>query len=133
MPASPTPALNVSGMIRNRRLARSITDAGWRQFRILLESKALMDGRMVHVISSWEPTSQRCSACGQLGGKKPLNIRAWTCLHCGADHDRNMNAAATIAAAGQVEAQNGRGARRQTGLPAAGREASTHQKVASNG
>ena len=119
--------LRVSGMIRNRRLARSIADAGWRQFRTLLESKALMYGRTVNVISTWEPTSQRCSACGELGGKKPLNIRAWTCLHCGAEHDRDINAANNIAAAGQVEAQNGRGAKRQTGSPAAGNEASTRQ------
>jgi putative transposase len=119
--------LRVSGMIRNRKLARSIADAGWRQFRSLLESKALMYGRTVNVISTWEPTSQRCSACGELGGKKPLNIRAWTCLHCGAEHDRDINAANNIAAAGQVEAQNGRGARRKTGLPAAGCEVSTHQ------
>jgi putative transposase len=120
--------LKVSGMIRNRKLARSIADAGWRQFRLLLESKALMYGRTVNIISTWEPTSQRCSACGELGGKKPLNIRAWTCLHCGAEHDRDINAANNIAAAGQVEAQNGRGARRKTGLPAAGCEASTQQR-----
>jgi putative transposase len=118
--------LKVSGMIRNRKLARSIADAGWRQFRLLLESKALMYGRAVNIISTWEPTSQRCSACGELGGKKPLNIRAWTCLHCGAEHDRDINAANNIAAAGQVEAQNGRGARHKTGSPAAGCEASTH-------
>lgn len=125
--------LNVSGMIRNRRLARSIADAGWRQFRLLLEAKAGMYGRTVKAISTWEPTSQRCSACGQLGGKKPLNIRAWTCLHCGADHDRDINAANNIAAAGQVEAQNGRGAKRQTGSPAAGCEASTQREVSSYG
>ena len=120
--------LRVSGMIRNRKLARSIADAGWRQFRTLLEAKALMYGRTVNVISTWEPTSQRCSACGQLGGKKPLNIRAWTCLHCGAEHDRDINAANNIAAAGQVEAKNGRGAKRQAGSPAAGVEASTRQE-----
>jgi putative transposase len=94
----------------------------------LLEAKALMYGRTVNVLSTWEPTSQRCSACGQLGGKKPLAIRAWTCLHCGAAHDRDINAANNIAAAGQVEAQNGPGARRQTGSPAAGWEASTRQE-----
>lgn len=120
--------LKVSGMVRNRRLARSIADAGWRQFRLLLESKAAMYGRTVNIISTWEPTSQRCSACGELGGKKPLNIRAWTCLHCGTEHDRDINAANNIAAAGQVEAQNGRGAKRQTGSPAAGNEASTRQE-----
>jgi putative transposase len=125
--------LRVSGMIRNRRLARSIADVGWRAFRLLLESKAAMYGRTVQVISTWEPTSQRCSCCGELSGKKPLGIRQWTCLHCGAEHDRDINAANNIAAAGLVEAQNGRGAKRQTGLPAAGCEASTRREVSSHG
>lgn len=125
--------LRVSGMIRNRKLARSIADAGWRQFRLLLEQKAAIYGRTVQVINTWEPTSQRCSCCGQLGGKKPLGVRQWTCLHCGAEHDRDINAAKNIAAAGLVEALNGRGAKHQTGSPAAGCEASTRQEVASNG
>jgi putative transposase len=125
--------LRVSGMIRNRKLSRAIADAGWRAFRLLLESKAAMYGRTVRVISTWEPTSQRCSCCGELGGKKPLGVREWTCLHCGAEHDRDINAANNIAAAGLVEALNGRGANRQTGSPAAGVEASTRQEVASDG
>ena len=64
------------------------------------------------------------TACGEPGEKMPLDVRQWTCLHCGAEHNRDINAANTIAAAGQVEAQNGPGARHQTGSPAAVRETS---------
>ena len=67
--------LNVSGMVKNRRLAKSISDAGWRMFRTLLEYKAERYGCEVRVISRWEPTSQSCSACGHKDGKKPLSVR----------------------------------------------------------
>ncbi|OOV35669.1 hypothetical protein BV61_00015 [Candidatus Synechococcus spongiarum LMB bulk15M] len=85
--------LNVAGLSRNRRLAKSIADAGWRMFRTLLEYKAERYGREVVVVSRWEPTSQRCSSCGHRDGKKPLSIRRWTCSACGAAHDRDINAA----------------------------------------
>ena len=84
--------LNVSGMLKNRRLAKSISDAGWRMFRTLLEYKAERYGRQLRVISRWEPTSQRCSACGHQDGKKPLSVRTWTCSACGSEHDRDINA-----------------------------------------
>jgi len=120
--------LNVSGLVRNRKLSRAISDAGWRSFRTLIEGKAIRYGRDFQIVSRWEPTSQRCSNCGQLGGKKTLNIREWTCLHCGAVHDRDLNAAINIqVAGGQSETQNGRGGKRQTGSPAAAAEASTRQ------
>lgn len=109
--------LNVSGMLRNRRLSRAISDLGWRQFRSLLESKAGMYGREFQVISRWEPTSQICSACGQRGGKLDLSVRQWKCLHCGAEHDRDENAAKNIKAAGLAAA--GRGAGHKTVLVAA--------------
>jgi putative transposase len=119
--------LNVSGMLKNRKLARSIADAGWRQFRILLESKAQMYGRQVVVINRWLPTSQVCSICGHHDGKKELSIREWQCPSCGAVHDRDINAALNILAAGLAESQNGRGAaHKSTALVAAGWEASTH-------
>ncbi|MFM6520303.1 MAG: zinc ribbon domain-containing protein, partial [Microcystis panniformis] len=50
-------------------------------------------GRDFRIISRWEPTSQRCSCCGNIGGKKALNIREWECLFCGTFHDRDENAA----------------------------------------
>lgn len=122
--------LNVSGMVKNRKLARAISDAGWRQFRILLESKAIRYGRDFQVIDRWEPTSQRCSCCAKLGGKKPLDVRAWTCLHCGAEHDRDVNAAVNIkVAGGQSETQNGRGGKHKSSSLVAADEASTRLEV----
>jgi putative transposase len=69
-----------------------------------------MYGRDFRVISRWEPTSQRCSCCGEIGGKKELDIREWECLFCGAIHDRDVNAAVNIKVAGGLpETINGRG------------------------
>lgn len=118
--------LNVSGMVRNRKLSRAISDLGWQQFRTLLEGKGIRYGRVVKVIDRWEPTSQICSCCGERGGKLDLSIREWQCLWCGATHDRDINAAKNIqVAGGHSETQNGRGGRHKTGLPAASGEAST--------
>ena len=118
--------LNVSGMLKNKKLARSIADAGWRQFRTLLESKAEHYGRRVVVINRWLPTSQVCSDCGHHDGKKALSIREWPCPRCGTVHDRDINAARNILAAGLAESENGRGAAHQsTPEVAAGCEAST--------
>ena len=88
--------LNVSGMVKNRKLAKAISDLGWRQFRTLTEAKCEKYGREFRVINRWEPTSQKCSCCGFKGGKKELNIREWTCLNCGGFHDRDINAAVNI-------------------------------------
>jgi len=84
---------NVSGMLKNRRLAKNISDAGWRMFKTLLEYKADRYGREIVVIGRWESTSQRCSSCRHLDGKKSLAIRRWTCSACGAEHDHDINAA----------------------------------------
>ena len=118
--------LNVSGMVKNRKLARSIADADWRMFRTLLESKAEEHGRDLVAINRWTPTSQTCSACGYRDGKKALSLRTWRCPNCGAIHDRDVNAAKNILAAGLAERLNGRGATRKTTAVAAGCEASTH-------
>ncbi len=83
-------------MVRNRKLAKAISDLGWRQFRTLIEAKCEKYGREFRVINRWEPTSQKCSCCGFKGGKKELNIREWTCLNCGTFHDRDINAAMNI-------------------------------------
>lgn len=75
-------------------------DTGWCMFRTMLEYKAQWYGRKLVVIDRWYPSSQICSTCGKSTGKKPLNIRAWTCPHCGTSHDRDVNAAKNILAAG---------------------------------
>ncbi|EAW34517.1 RNA-guided endonuclease TnpB family protein [Lyngbya sp. PCC 8106] len=121
--------LNVAGMVKNRKLSKAISDLGWRQFRTFLEGKAEKYGRDFRVISRWEPTSQKCSYCGFVGGKKlDLSIREWTCLNCGTVHDRDSNAAVNIlVAGGHSETLNGRGGKRQTFVKeAAAVEASTH-------
>ena len=88
--------LNVSGMAKNRKLARGISLQGWREFRTLCEAKSEKFGRDFRVISRWEPTSQVCSDCGFKWGKLDLKIRSVQCLNCGTEHDRDENAAKNI-------------------------------------
>ena len=88
--------LNVSGMVKNRKLARSISLQGWRQFRTLCEAKSEKFNRDFRVISRWEATSQICSTCGYKWGKLDLKIRSLKCLNCGTEHDRDENAAKNI-------------------------------------
>lgn len=124
--------LNVSGMVKNRKLSRAISDLGWRSFRSMLEAKAEMYGREVRVINRWEATSQTCSCCGFKGGKKELSVREWTCLNCGEIHDRDINASRQIlkVAGGQSDTLNGRMRECQTTVQVAvPSEASTHQKI----
>jgi putative transposase len=122
--------LNVSGMMKNRKLARAISDLGWRSFRDMLSAKALIYGRDFRVIDRWTPTSQTCSNCGFKGGKKELNVREWSCLNCGTNHDRDINASVNIlVAGGHSETLNGRGGACKTvSKTATSREASTHRK-----
>lgn len=94
--------LNVSGMVKNRKLSRAISDLGWRTFRTMLEYKCNKYGREFQVIDRWEPTSQKCSHCGFRGGKKELDVREWVCLNCGTLHDRDLNAALNILSAGNA-------------------------------
>ena len=118
--------LNTSGMLKNRKLSRAISDLGWRSFRTMLEAKSEMYGRDFRVIYRWEPTSQRCSACGEIGGKKELSVREWTCLFCGETHDRDVNAARNIKVAGGLsETLNGHGGQRKSSLLVASDEVST--------
>ncbi len=88
--------LNVSGLVKNRKLARVISQQGWREFRTLCEAKSEKFGREFRVISRWEPTSQICSDCGFKWGKLDLKIRSVQCLNCGTEHDRDENAARNI-------------------------------------
>ncbi|MDJ0528269.1 MAG: RNA-guided endonuclease TnpB family protein, partial [Microcystis sp. M53600_WE12] len=119
------------GMVKNRKLSRAISDLGWRSFRDMLSAKSDKYGRDFRIISRWEPTSQRCSCCGNIGGKKALNIREWECLFCGTFHDRDVNAAINIkVAGGQSETLNGRVGKCKTSVKeASSREASTHPKI----
>ncbi|MEM8779212.1 MAG: transposase [Cyanobacteria bacterium P01_G01_bin.49] len=92
--------LNVSDMVKNRRLARAISLQGWREFRTLCDAKTLKFGRDFQVISRWEPTSQVCSECGFRWGKLDLSVRSVLCINCGAEHDRDENAAKNIVKVG---------------------------------
>ena len=88
--------LNLSGMVKNRKLARVISQQGWYEFRSLCEGKSEKFGRDFRVISRWEPTSQICSDCGFRWGKLDLKVRSVQCLNCGTEHDRDENAAKNI-------------------------------------
>jgi putative transposase len=92
--------LAVKNMMRNRKVAKAIGDCGWGAFRRMLEYKAARYGRRVVVIDRWFPSSKMCSACGYVLAELGLKIRAWTCPSCGARHDRDVNAAKNILAAG---------------------------------
>ncbi|WP_245839076.1 RNA-guided endonuclease InsQ/TnpB family protein [Nocardia donostiensis] len=96
--------LCVKGVARTR-LAKSVHDAGWGLFTRMLEDKAHRYGRHFSKVDRWFPSTQLCSVCGVLGGKKPLHVREWTCT-CGITHDRDVNAARNILAAGRVERLN---------------------------
>jgi putative transposase len=88
--------LCVSGMVKNRRLARAISLQGWREFRNLCEAKSEKYLREFRAINRWEPTSQICSDCGFRWGKVDLSIRSILCLSCGIEQDRDGNAAKNI-------------------------------------
>jgi putative transposase len=92
--------LSVRNMTRNHHLARAISDAAWRQMRAMLEYKCQWYGRDLVVIDRWYPSSKTCSACGRVAAGLPLGVRAWECVNCGARHDRDINAAVNIRAAG---------------------------------
>ncbi|WP_344575975.1 RNA-guided endonuclease TnpB family protein [Nonomuraea roseoviolacea] len=92
--------LAVTNMIRNRTLAKAVSDCGWGAFRRMLEYKAARYGRHLVVVDRWLPSSKTCSACGHLLERLPLGIRTWQCPSCGTRHDRDLNAAKNILAAG---------------------------------
>lgn len=88
--------LNVSGMIRNHCLAKSIADVSMAELVRQIEYKALWYGRTVIKIDRWFPSSKTCSGCGFVIDKLPLNIREWICPSCGIKHHRDKNAAVNI-------------------------------------
>ena len=97
--------LAVSGLARTR-LAKSVHDAGWGELLRLLAEKAEHYGRGFYRVGRFVPTSQTCCECSTSDGPKPLGVRVWTCAACGAVHDRDVNAARNILAAGRAERLN---------------------------
>ncbi len=88
--------LNVSGMVKNRKLSRAISDAGWAKFKTMLEAKCDKYGRDLTIVDRWYASSQICSCCGKSGGKKELDVRQWECIFCNTTHDRDINAAENL-------------------------------------
>ena len=88
--------LNTKGMLRNHKLAKSISDVSWSSFVSKLQYKADWYGRKIIKVDKWFPSSQICSNCGHKDGKKSLEIREWTCPICHTHHDRDINASINI-------------------------------------
>ncbi|WP_307817889.1 RNA-guided endonuclease InsQ/TnpB family protein [Nocardia acididurans] len=129
--------------LAHTRLAKSVHDASWSLFTTMLTEKAARYGRDIVRIDRWFPSTRMCSACGTVDTAKPLAIRSWDCSRCGTSHDRDLNAARNILAAGRAERLNAShaGGRHSTGVGgahvrphpgvAAREEAGTHRSHAS--
>ena len=89
-------SLNVAGMQKNHKLARSISDASWSAFFTMLEDKCQKYGKTLLKIGRFDPSSKMCSKCGYLKQDLTLADREWMCPDCGTYHDRDMNAAINI-------------------------------------
>ncbi|MEU4409560.1 RNA-guided endonuclease TnpB family protein [Streptosporangium sp. NPDC023963] len=94
--------LTVRNLVKNPKLARAVSDASWRRMRQMLEYKTQWYGRELLVVDRFFPSSKLCSACGALQDTMPLHVREWRCT-CGAIHDRDVNAAKNVLAAGLAE------------------------------
>jgi putative transposase len=95
--------LNVRGMVKNHCLAKSISDAGFGLFGLKTKYKCEWYGKDFREIDRWYPSSKRCSSCGVIATKMPLNVRSWVCTGCGTIHDRDDNAAKNIEQVGTAE------------------------------
>lgn len=88
--------LNIKGMVKNRKLSKALSDASMYQIRQQLEYKVPTAGGRVVVIGKWFASSKICFACGEQVQQMPLSIRQWACPNCGAEHERDGNAAVNI-------------------------------------
>ena len=88
--------LDIKKMLSGNRLNQLIHDAGWGEFRRMLEYKTVWHGSKLVIAPRYYPSSQLCSSCGYLAGKMPLSIRQWNCQHCQSSHDRDINAAKNL-------------------------------------
>ena len=88
--------LNIRGMVKNRKLSRAIADVGMFEFKRQLEYKAALYGSRVVVADRWFPSSKTCSECGCIKPHLALSERSWQCQDCGAEHDRDLNAAKNL-------------------------------------
>lgn len=123
--------LNVRGMMANRKLAKAIGDCSWSMFTAMLAYKAEREGKAFVKCHRFFPSSKACNDCGHVASSMPLNIRNWTCQHCGSEHDRDINAAKNIRDEGlriwaegyPAPAGGGRVRRKQLAADASPREA----------
>lgn len=88
--------LNVKGMVKNHKLARAVSDAGFGMLRQAIEYKARLRNAEVVIADRWFPSSKTCSLCGHEMATLPLSVREWQCPECETIHDRDLNAAANL-------------------------------------
>ncbi|MFL1378921.1 MULTISPECIES: RNA-guided endonuclease InsQ/TnpB family protein [unclassified Nocardiopsis] len=121
--------LTVRAMVKNRALARAVSDAAWSELRSMLEYKADWYGRELVVVDRFFPSTRLCSApgCGHVHERLPLDVREWICPRCGIVHDRDVNAANNIRAAGLAVAACGAGVRPQRESSRTGRSVSKQE------
>ncbi len=120
--------LKIKNMLKNRRLAKSISDAAWGSLLEKVKYKAEEQGRIFLKINQWEATTKTCSCCGHKVAKLPLNVRSWECPSCGEEHDRDVNAAINVKRVG-IEKLRASGLR----VPACGGLRKTvHETAAAN-
>ncbi|WSF34438.1 transposase [Streptomyces sp. NBC_01351] len=126
--------LTVRNMLKNHKLARVISDAAWRELRLMLEYKTAWYGRELITVDRWFPSSKLCSACGVIAEAMPLSVREWTCESCGTTHDRDENAAINLLAAGLAVTACGAGVRPEResssrSRPSAAKQEAPHVRV----
>ena len=99
--------LNARGMTKNHSLAKAITNVAFGEFNRQIEYKAQMYGKQIYRADRFFPSSKTCSVCGCIQEKMSLHVREWTCLSCGAHHDRDINAAINLVRQAMPEVTHG--------------------------